>query len=199
MSFKERTAQFWHKVADFKCQYVIYNEESGFHDCNRTSRHVHHIIPEGTDLSKGNDSEHAIGLPLCEQHHVRNIGDEEYSEDFSFHPDAGYAYRHYHTYKMAVGHFREITGFKDSNVPFQSPFQDMVDEHHRKQAKGERYHAGTPELDEFYIRKMKIKLHRYLLEHPEDRKPDTTPNPRYNPRKKRHWYSNFFDGKDEKD
>jgi hypothetical protein len=189
MPFKENTASFWHKVAENKCQYEIYDEEHGIYDCNRPSKHIHHIVPEGTDLAQGNDSEHAVGMPLCERHHVRNLGDEEYSDDFSFHPDAGQAYKDYRNWKLENQHMQAITGKHSGKIPRQSPFQDMVDEHHRKQKAGERYHNGTPELEDYYTQKMRDKATKYLAEHPEEKKPDTKPNPRYDRSRKKHWYN----------
>ena len=189
--FKERTAGWWHRVADNKCQYEIYNEKQGIHDCNKPSKHIHHIVPEGTALAEGRDSEHEAGLPLCEQHHVRNMGKEEYSWDFSFHPDAGEAYKDYREWKRQNLHMQEITGIRSKKIPRQSPFEDMVDEHHRKRDAGERYHSGTPELDDHYTQKMTDKATRYSLEHPEDKKPDTAPHPRFDPKKKKHWWDIF--------
>lgn len=193
MSYKERTAEWWRRVNKDECAYEIYGEKHGIHECRESARHTHHIIPEGTLLLRGEDSEHAIGLPLCERHHVRNTGDEEYSKDFSFHPDAGEAYKQYHEWKQQQLHMESITGKRNKKVPRQSPFEDMVDEHHRKQKLGERYHAGTDELDQHYIDKMRNKGVIYQAEHPEDRKPETSPNPRFDPKKKKHWYDGLFD------
>ena len=192
MPFKERTASWWHRVADNKCQYTIYDEKRGMHDCGKPSRHVHHIVPEGTALAEGKDSEHEIGMPLCEYHHVRNTGEEEYSRDFSFHPDAGHAYRLYGEWKRQNAHMREITGIGSKKIPRQSPFEDMVDEHHRKQKLRERYHAGTSELDDYYTQKMRDKATIYLAKNSQDKKPNTAPNPRYDKSRKKNWYDGIF-------
>lgn len=193
MPFKEKTAAFWHKVNGYRCACGVYTERDGMHECGKPSRQIHHIIPEGTALASGDDPEHAIGLPLCEQHHVRNTGSEEYSDNFAFHPDAGEAYREYREWKQQNEHMKAITGIRSKKIPRQSPFEDMVDEHHRMQKAGERYHSGTPELDDYYIQKMQDKATKYLLTHPGEKKPDTTPNPRYDPKKKKNWWD-IFDG-----
>ena len=185
MPFKERTRRFWKKVNNDKCAYVIYDEKDGFHECGRLSKHVHHIDTEGNQLERGDDPERSEGMPLCEPHHVRNLGDEEYSDEFAFHPDAGRAYKQYREWKQQAQHMEAITG-KKSNVP--SPFQEMSAEHGRKREAGERYHSGTDELDAYYKQEMTDKATRYLAEHPEEKKPDTVPHPRYDPKKKKNWY-----------
>jgi hypothetical protein len=190
--FKKKTAEFWHNVADGRCTFEFYDERRGWQECGQTSRHIHHIEPEGIALAQGKDSEHEVGMPLCENHHVRNLNDEEHSRDFSFHPDAGRAYKAYGEWKQQNKHLQEITGKKDRRMPRQSPFEDMVDEHHEKQMKGERYHSGTPEIDDYYTQKMRDKATKYLAEHPEEKKPDTSPNPRYDPKKKKHWWDNII-------
>ena len=141
----------------------------------------------------GKDSERAIGLPLCSRHHVKNVGDEEYSDDFSFHPDAGRAYKEYAEWKRQNLHMQSITGKINRKIPRQSPFEDMVDEHHRIQKAGGRYQAGSPELEDWYIQHMRDLATRYLAEHPEDSKPRTVSHPRYDPTKrKKHWYDRLF-------
>ena len=193
MPFKERTKQWALRVADGRCQYEMYSEKRGFYQCDRPATDCHHIVPEGTLLAEGKDSEHCIvPMPLCQQHHTRNLGDEEYSEDFSFHPDAGQAYKDYRNWKQENLHMQAITGKISGKIPRQSPFEDMVDEHHKKQKLDERYHAGTPELDDYYIEKMRNKATVYQAEHPHDKKPETKPNPRFDPSKKKHWYDNTF-------
>lgn len=192
MPFKERTASWWHRVAKDKCQYEIYSERSGIKPCNNPSQHVHHIVPEGGVLFEGGEPEHEVGMPLCARHHVKNIGTTEYSKDFSFHPDAGEAYKEYHDWKMENAHLGEITGKRSRKIPRQSPFADMADEHRKKQAKGERYHSGTPELDDYYTQKMRDKATRYLAEHPDDPKPMTSDNPRTDRSRKKHWYDGLF-------
>jgi hypothetical protein len=64
----------------------------------------------------------------------------------------------------------------------------MVDDHHRKQKRGERYQAGAPELEDWYIQHMTDLATSYLAEHPEDGKPQTKCHPRYDPKRKKHWY-----------
>ena len=193
MSFSECTRQFWLKVGDNKCQWEYYSEGGGWQQCNQTAKHVHHITPEGTDLAKGNDSERAAGMGLCQNHHVKNAGDEEFSYWSSMHPDAGEAYKNYGEWKRQNLHMRAITGAASKGIPRQSPFEEMVAEHHRKQKAGERYHTGTPEIDEYYKQKMTDKATVYLAEHPEDKKPDTKTHPRFDPKRKKHWYDGLFD------
>ena len=81
ISFKESTAKWWHRVGNNRCQIEIYSERDGFQNCNQPSQHIHHIEPEGTILARGEDSERAVGMPLCSRHHVRNTGDEEFSDN----------------------------------------------------------------------------------------------------------------------
>jgi hypothetical protein len=146
-------------------------------------------LPEGELLDRGEDSERTEGLPLCQAHHSKNLGSEEYSENFAWHPDAGRAYREYGEWKRQALHMEAITG-KKYTVP--SPFEEMSREHARLREEGERYHSGTPELDEYYREEMRNKATAYLAEHPEEKKPKTKPHPRFNPSLKKNWYDEFF-------
>lgn len=188
MPFRERTRQFYKKIVDDKCQHLIYSEDKGFHTCDKPVRDIHHILPEGELLDQGEDSERTEGLPLCAKHHTRNLGDEEYSDDFAFHTDAGRAYQQYGEWKRQALHMETITG-KKYTVP--SPFAQMSQEHARLRQEGERYHNGTPELDEYYRQEIRNKTTAYLAESGE-KKPQTTPHPRYDPSKKVNWYDEFF-------
>ena len=193
MPFKPQTAAWWKRIANNQCQCLLYDEKHGVHICGKPAEHIHHLKPEGTALMDGEDPERAIGLPLCKWHHVKNVGEEEYSDDFSFHPDAGRAYKDYAEWKRQNLHMQAITGKISRKTPRQSPFEDMVDEHHRIQKAGGRYQAGSPELEDWYIQHTRDLATRYLAEHPEDSKPRTVSHPRYDPTKrKKHWYDRLF-------
>lgn len=192
MSFKELTRDWWMAVAKNKCQYEIYSEKSGFKECGARAKHVHHIEPEGTVLARGADPERGIALPLCERHHVRNLGDEAYSNDFAFHPDAGEAYKKYHEWKRQNIHMQDITGKISRKIPHPSPFEEMVEEHHRLRDLGELYHAGDPGMDEYLTDKMRNKGVIYQAKM-GDKKPQTKQHPRFDPQKKKHWYDGIFD------
>lgn len=179
-------------VAKNKCQYEIYSEKSGFKECGARAKHIHHIEPEGTVLFNGEDPERGVGLPLCARHHVRNVGSEPYSDDFAFHPDTGEAYKNYKEWKRQNLHMQKIIGKVSHKIPHPSPFEEMVEEHHRLRDAGERYHAGDPGMDEHLTEKMRQKAVVYQAKHPWDKKPDTKGHPRYDPKKKKKWYDGLF-------
>lgn len=155
MAFKERTREYWHEVADHKCQYEYWDEEKDMWiECHKPSKHVHHVIPESTTLARGDDPERNVGMPLCEEHHVRNLEGEPHDNDSSFHPDYGYAYKGYHFWKTQKDRFGKRAAGK-------SPFQEVAEEHKRKAEKGERSHTGTDEIDQYYIDKMRNKATKY--------------------------------------
>ena len=186
MPFKESTRQWWIRVADNKCQYEFYTEEDGWQECQNLVDHVHHIIPEGEILIRGGDPERNTGLPLCKRHHVRGSSDEEHNPDFCFHPDIGDAYGRYGEWKSQQTHLRDI-GERKSIDYSTSPFAEVNEEHRKMSERGERYVAGTPEVDQYYEDKMRIKATRYVIENQDDKKPDTAPHPKTDKSRKKGW------------
>lgn len=188
MGFKPSSREYWLKVAGYKCQYEYYDEKRGWVKCDRRADHVHHIAPEGWLLEQGDDPEFTYGLPLCKFHHEnyqdQTMEPEEHSRNFSFHPDMGKAFADYKAYKERV-----LALGKRHAGP--SPFQEEVTEHRKKAKQGERYWAGTPEIDSYYTQKMRDQATRYGAltgEKPSDRKG----HPYTNKARKRHWWDDFF-------
>lgn len=185
--FKRRTAEYWKKVGGDKCQYEFYDDKRGWQECEQPAKHVHHIIPEGWQLDRGGDSERSTGLPLCEQHHVKNKGTEEHSHDFAFHSDMSEAYDKYPEYMNQARHMEHITGQRPTRQKFPSPFEEAASDHRAKSAKGERYWNGTPETDQYYEDKMNQKAMDHKRETGEGR-PITQPHPHTDKAKKKHWW-----------
>jgi len=186
--YRESTRQYWLAVANNKCQWIYYDENRGWVQCNQTATHVHHIIPEGILLDEGEDSERSVGLPLCRNHHVKNLGSVEFEERSSMHPDTAIAYQEYGDWKQRTSHLRAITGIK-SDEP--SPFVTMSRRHREHRDNGDRYHTGTEATDQYYIDHMKELECRYIAETGKKR-PKTKPHADYDPTKKKKWF-NFLE------
>lgn len=196
-AFRPGTRKYWLDVANNKCQYEYYDERyGGWVECRKKADHVHHIIPEGYTLHRGGDPEENVGLPLCKRHHVLNQGDEEHSENFGYHPDIGKAYQNYPEWKRQHSHLEAIKGEKVSRREFPSPFEEVAKEHRQKTARGERYHNGSTQTDAYYEQKMRCMAIEYNAKHGIN-KPRLKEHPRTDRTKKRSWWSNFFDGKDD--
>ena len=178
------------KVADSKCQFEVYSEKQGFKKCSKPAKHVHHIIGEAETLEKGEDPNENTGQPLCEDHHVRNTGDEVFSEDFAFHSDIASAYRGYKDWKQNQEHMNSITGRRTIDYS-TSPFAEVAKEHHEKAKKGERYINGTEDVDQYYEEKMREQVVLYQAEHKD--KPKIKPHPKLDRTKKKKWYDNTYD------
>lgn len=190
MAFKEAYRQFLMKVTGGKCAYEQYTEKDGFKECGRPARQVHHIKGEAEQLINGLDPEHSEGLPLCENHHVRNESDILGDPDASFHPDMSGAYKAYHEWKRQQEHMKEILG--RSTIDYSSsPFAETARDHQEKAKKGERYISGDDGTDEYYIQKMRAETIKYMAEHPGEKRPNTSPHPRA--KKKKKWYDYLED------
>jgi len=187
MPYKERTRSFWLEVANYKCQYEMYTEKKGFHNCGEPARHVHHIKGERDQLEAGEDPEHSIALPLCIEHHVRNTGEDLGEPDASFHPDMGHAYKNYKEWKRQSQHMNSITGRRSIDYS-TSPFADAARGHSEALRNGERYINGDERTDEYYIEKMRNKAVIYEAE-TGNKKPNTKPHPKYRRMKKGKWYN----------
>lgn len=167
LAFSLRIRDWWMKVGEGRCQYEFYDEKRGWQTCGKPAKHVHHIIPDGWIRDRGGDPEHNVGMPLCENHHVRNFNEEEYSYDSSFHPDIAQAYKNYHEWKIQHQQMEKIAGHR---LQRQSPFQEAEKEHRRKSARDERYWSSTEEMDRYYEEKMRDKATTYIAE-TGDKKP----------------------------
>lgn len=178
-------------LAEGKCQYDFYTEERGWQECGDKATHVHHIRGEAETLLAGDNPEENVGLPLCQNHHVRNTSDSEHTREFSFHPDMGFAYQDYSEWKKNEEHMNSITGRRKLDYS-TSPFADAAREHKVKAERGERYIAGTEEIDEHYRQKMLLKATRAFIETGEAKK-QYKPHPKYDPSLKRHWSDGLFD------
>ena len=186
MAFKERTREYWHNVGDHKCQYEYWDESKDeWVECRKKSKHIHHIIPESTTLAQGGNPEENVGMPLCEEHHVRNLESEEHSDNSSFHPDIGYAYRDYSFWKGEKDRF----GVKTAGP---SPFQEVAREHRKMADKGKRTHSGTVEIDHYYKEKMRSKALIYNATTGE-KKPRTKQHPKTDRSKRKNWYDEYFE------
>lgn len=190
MAFNSRVRKYWMEVGKNKCQFEFYDDKYGWKECREKAKHVHHIIGESDTLARGDDPHENIGLPLCEFHHVRNLNEEEHSYDFAFHPDMGKAYDNYREWKQREEHMNSITGRRRIRYE-NSPFAHAHRGHLEKIARGERYMAGTPEIDEYYRDKMLSKATMYNAEK-GIKKPQHKPHKNYDPKKKTHWSDRFF-------
>lgn len=188
MAYRPNTREFWLKVADYECQYHYYTEKLGWVICAEIANHVHHIKGERETLLGGGDPERNVGLPLCQNHHVRFTGDTLGEHGSSFHPDMGIAYTHYRSWKQKALHMNHISGKK--NIDYStSPFADAARDHEEMIKNGERYINGDDSTDEFYIQHMRTLAVKYLAEHPEERKPNTKHHLLYDSKKKKRWFN----------
>jgi hypothetical protein len=164
MSFPEKIRQFFLDSQDNECQYTWYDDKRGWVKCkSRKNLHVHHITPEGWTATRGGNPDEEDGLVLCQSHHVKNPSNEEHTKDFSFHPDMAQAYKNYGEWKRQFNHLELIKERRLDKKDYPSPFDDAVALHREKAQRGERYHAGTPEIDEYYREISKEKALKYKL------------------------------------
>lgn len=190
-AFRPNVARWWMRVGGGRCQWENYTEQKGFRNCNEPARHVHHVIPEGVLLDQGLDPNDGIGMPVCEEHHVRNRGGEIFDHGSSFHPDVGEAFKHYKEWKSNELHMNSISGKWKPLDYSTSPFADVAREHKKKTARGERYHTGTEHTDMYYVRKMKQMAIDHVRE-TGDRKPKSKEHPRTDRKKrKKKWYDHY--------
>lgn len=192
--FKPRTREWWHKVAGNKCQFEYYDEKQGWVECGQRADHIHHILPEGWQLERGLDPEHSTGLPLCKHHHMnyedRTFEPTEHTRNFSFHPDMGKAFKDYKYYKETQIRVYHNLG-RGAARSLKSPFEEASEEHREKARRGERYWAGTEDIDRYYREKMEAKAFMYSTQ-TGDKKPDTSPHPYADSQRKKHWYDGLF-------
>lgn len=186
MAFSGKLREWWLKVAGEKCQYIEYTEKRGFHTCGERANHVHHAPAEGWLLDHGEDPNQIAGVALCENHHVRNTSGDEYDPDSSMHPDMAQAYREYRQWKENNEHLRSISGNGHRKIT-PSPFDEALADHRRLTRSGERYWNTTPEMDDLYQERIKLLERRYLLAHPDEKRPETKPHKNYDPSKKKDW------------
>lgn len=168
MAFAPKIREWWLRVSNGECQYEFYDEKKGWQKCHKPARHIHHVIPDGWTRDRGGDPDENVGMGLCQEHHVRNFSEEEHSDGFSFHPDMARAYKDYREWKLQHQQMERIAGHR---TPRDSPFDEAVQDHREKSKKGERYWAGTPELDAYYEQKMRDMATKHIAENPEDKKP----------------------------
>jgi hypothetical protein len=188
--YKERTREFWFAVTNGKCVYEQYSDRKGWKECGCRASHIHHIVGEREQLSNGEDPEHSLAVPLCQNHHVRNIGEDLGDPNSSFHPDMGHAYTGYRDWKQHELHMMSIQDRMSVNYK-TSPFADAARGHTQKIEQGERYINGDERTDEYYMEKMSALMMLYLADHPEEHKPNTKPHPQSDFHKKKHWWNIF--------
>jgi len=190
MPFKEGNRKYWMEVGNNSCQWESYDEKKGFHTCGQKADHVHHIQPEHYLLGQGVDPEQSVGMPLCARHHMRNTGGEIFDNDSSMHPDYGEAYTHYREWKSNEEHMMSITGRRVVDYS-TSPFADVGREHRIKSERGERYHTGTDDTDEYYIDKMRNMATKFNAENDRS-KPQLKQHKEHDPTKKKKWWDGLF-------
>lgn len=78
----------------------------------------------------------------------------------------------------------------------ESDFAAIAKLHKSMASRGERYHAGTEEIDQYYEEKMRNLATRYSAEHPSDPKPQTKKHPATDIEKRNKWHKMVF-GEDE--
>lgn len=194
MPFREGDRRFWMEVANGECQYEYYDEKKGWQKCKNKAKQVHHIIPESWSLAHGDDPERNVGMPLCEEHHVRNTRGEIFDEQSSFHPDIGEAHKSYREWKAQAEHMKEISGKKSIDYS-TSPFAEVVKDHREKAKRGERICPGDESTDRYYEEKMRNRATAYCLATGK-KKPNPKHHPDYDPKKKKHWWDRFFGDED---
>ncbi len=185
MSYRESTRSWWLKVADYTCKYDYYTEKGGWQECGAPAKQVHHIKGEAETLHAGENPNENVALPLCQDHHVRNLDDTIGEPDASFHPDMGEAYKSYKEWKTNAEHMASITGRKVDYS--RSPFAETAKQHREMVKNGERYIAGDEGTDQYYTDKMLALAVRYIAEH-DDPKPRVKPHPETDYTRRKHWY-----------
>lgn len=188
MSFRESTRQWWFRVADYRCQYEYYLEESGWVNCGHPAAHLHHIIGEAETLLSGENPNDNVALPVCQDHHVRNEGEILGEPDASFHPDMAQAYKDYKEWKQRAQHMADIMGKRTIDYS-DSPFAQTARGHREMVHNGERYISGDEGTDQYYIDKMLAMAVRYLAENPDDPKPRVKAHPETDYTKRKRWWS----------
>jgi len=179
--FPEAARAFWLAVTGNKCAMPVYTEETGFQECGSPAKAVHHLLPEGWQLDNGMEPNNSVGIPLCKDHHVGR-GGEEWSPEFSMHPDIGHAFKEYRDWQIQVNRASMQLG-TDVKHLIPSPFETAIQGHRELTAQGERYWATTPEMDQVLLENMEVAALRYLVEHPEEEKPHVKEHPHYQPKK----------------
>jgi hypothetical protein len=164
MPFSEKARQYDFEVAKGRCRHLVYSEKKGFQRCPRKAKQDHHITPEGWTKVHGGNPDETIGMPLCNNHHVKNHGTEEYSEDFAYHTDIASAYDNYSEWKRQHGHMEVTLGRRIPRSEMPSPFEEVVGEHKRLASEGVRYHNGTPEQDRYYEEDIRTEMCMYNAE-----------------------------------
>lgn len=193
MSFTERVRNYWNRVAGQRCQYEFYDDKNGWQQCHNKADHVHHIIPEGVTKHKGGNPDESVAMPLCKNHHVRYLNDEPHDFNSSFHPDIGQAYKSYGEWKSNKEHMESISGRRITRKEYPSPFEDAVQKHREKAKKGERYHTGTDETDQYYVDKMRNKATMYNAETGEKRPSTKRKKEHKKPRNRWWWSKDLYD------
>jgi len=162
VAYPERIRKYWLDVSNNECQYETYTEKRGFTKCGSSKKlHVHHIVPEGKTKYEGGNPDENVAMVVCERHHVKNSGDEPHSKEFCFHPDIAQAFDSYHSWKK---HQQIMDNLKDKKIKkrkLPSPFQEVAKQHRWKIVRGERYVAGSEEIDQHYLDKMRNKATRH--------------------------------------
>jgi hypothetical protein len=188
MPFKESIRKIWMAVSNNECEYEYY-EGDKLIKCKAPAKQVHHIVPETDTYLNGGDPDSNVGLPLCENHHVRNESEDIWEEDASFHPDVSQAFKYYKTWKEQEEHMKSITGRRATDYS-TSPFADVAREHVAKAKRGERYISGDEATDNYYEEKMRNKRVIYHAE--GNPQPKLKENPRVDKTKRKHWTDVFF-------
>ena len=189
MAFRPGTRKYWIEVGGGKCQNEIYEEGSGFKTCGKPAKQVHHIIPESRLLHEGEDPNTTIGLPLCENCHVRNHGDLPFDRVSSFHPDMARAYEDYKHWKRQEKHMAAI--MKRSINYKTSPFAETARGHREMAKRGERITTGDDFTDYYYTQKMRNLATEYNMKNGIV-KPQYKEHPETDRTKKRRWYKGLF-------
>lgn len=173
MAFKENVKQWWKRVGgngdaeQASCEARIYSEQHGFRKCGARPVEIHHIDPESKLIEEGQNPNGAVGLPLCRQHHRGRGIDLPYEANSTMHNDMGEAHEAYRR------------GDKDA-------YKKASRRHHEMVRRGERITGGDEGSDRTYTDLMERKAMRYVLEHPEDKKPEVKPT------RRKHWTDGLF-------
>lgn len=192
-AFRPQTREWWIRVVGNKCQFEYYDENYGWIECGRKVDQVHHILPEGWQLTHGLDPEHSTGLPLCKHHHMNfdehTLEPVPHTKHFSFHPDMGKAFSDYKYFREEQIRVLRTLGTGAARS-LKDPFRITAEGHREQAGRGERYWSGTEEIDKYYFEKMAAKAFIYVTQ-TGDHRPDTSPHPRSNGGA-RHWYDEYF-------
>lgn len=158
MPFPKPIRDWWIRVWGGQSGAEYYTERGGWQRSQQGADQVHHIRPESELIEQGLDPDRTPAIPLSQEEHVGSGIDffgnvHGWGEvGHSMHPDMGQAREQYRK------------GDKDA-------FKKAAKEHHKKARSGQKIVNTDEQLDGYLTQEAQDRAARYVLEHPEDPKP----------------------------